>query len=498
MLVSIDTLSARHTSLHGYARPTTPGLDRLAQSAVVFERSWANAPWTTPSYMSQFTGLFAGSFRRPGKPAEGESPWAFADEHLTLAEALAGAGYRTAAFVDNLNAGPHLGLDQGFEVYDTSAAEIGLENPSGGIEHVAPMALAWLDALAEDERFFLFVQVLDVHGPYLAGLAAEDAHATIAADPSPVDERSVPVALAHDAILGAIPLYVAAPLMDEGDEALPVRPLVDAYDAGIRVTDAALARFVDALEARGLLDRSVLVVTADHGESMVEHESYFDHQLLHGEELHVPLLVRPPGGTTPRRVTTDVQLVDLFPTLAELAGVTVPKRHGRSLVPALLGETLAPAPIVAHGDFLASRSVLVDGWKLVETNPSLESAGLTGYLTTPRARAWIGARFPELAGKVFGTHEFLPEALEGADVGALYEESNASLRGPFRALYDLANDPGELVDRSAEHPERVRTLLEALDAAGARARAAFRDADATPLDDQTRAELQKLGYADGG
>jgi arylsulfatase A-like enzyme len=471
VLVSIDTLSARHTSLHGYPRATTPGLERLAESSIVFERAWANAPWTTPSFMSQFTGLLASSLRRPYEVADDESAWALAEEHVTLAEALAAAGYRTAAFVDNWNVRPELGFGQGFEVYDTSAAEIGLEDPSGGIEHVSALALGWLDGLRAEERFFLFLQVLDVHGPYLAGLAAEDVLRSIAAQPSDVEDRRVPVALEHDAILGAIPLYVAEPLVEEdGDGALAVRPLVDAYDAGIRVTDAALERFVEALAGRGLLERTVLVVTADHGESLVEHDSYFDHQLLHGEELHVPLLVRPAGGTAGRRIGTDVQLVDLYPTLAELAGTDAPPGHGRSLAPALRGEALEPAPVAAAGDFLGSRSILVDGWKLLETSPSPANAGLTGYLTTPRARVWIGTRFPELAGQVFGTHELPPAALEGADVGALHAQSRDVLGGPFRSLYHLASDPGERVDRAREEPERLRALLEALDVLDARAR----------------------------
>ena len=158
----------------------------------------------------------------------------------------------------------------------------------------------------------------------------------------------------------------------------------------------------------------------------------------------------------------------------------------------------APAAMGCYLNFKArnngSRSILIDGWKLVETSPSPANAGLTGYLTTPRARAWIGTRFPELAGRVFGTYELPPEALDGADVGALHRESEDALGGPFHALYHLASDPGERIDRSAEDPERVRVMLEALDTVDARARAAFRDERAVRIDAATRDELERLGY----
>ena len=464
MFVSVDTLSARHTSLYGYQRPTTPGLDRLAESSVVFERCWANAPWTTPSYMSQFTGLYAAAFRRPERGDEDESDWAFADAHRTLAELFRDAGYRTAGFVDNHNVGPHLGFDQGFEVYDDSAAHLSALEPHGGIDHVVPLALAWLDGLESAEPFFLFVQVLDVHGPYVS---AGSFAGTFGDAPTPVADRRVPVALEHDSILGAIPLYVAEPVQEDGAGELRVRPLLDAYDEGIRALDDALGRFLAELDARGVLDRALLVLSADHGESLVEHESYFDHQLLHGEELHVPLLLRPPGGTAPRRIETDVQLVDLYPTLAALVGIEVRgELSGRSLLPALAGEPLPSTPSIAFADFGACRSIALDGWKLVETNPSLESMGPVGFLSAPRTRAWIAGRFPEFEGKVFGTQAMPPSMLDGVDADALFAEAKGELLGPFRALYDLASDPGELEDVSAAHPERVRALLALLDEAG--------------------------------
>ena len=502
VFLSLDTLSARHMSLYGYGRDTTPCIDRFAEDAVVFERCWANAPWTTPSYMSQFTGLHAASFNKPGELEEGESAWFLSPSHETLAEVLRGAGYHTAAFIDNPNVGAHLGFDQGFELFDDSAAERSIEDPEGGMLHIAPLALAWLDGLEPDERFFLFVQALDVHGPYLPH---DDWKGTYRNAPATIVDRTVPIALGHDAILGAIPKYIADPIQAEGETELSVRALIDAYDEGIRGLDAALGSFFDALDERGLLDDAFVVISADHGESMVAHESYFDHQLLHGEELHVPLIVRPPGGLAGgRRVGQGVQLIDLYPTLIELAGASVSGVHGRSLARVWTGSTddrRKEPPLVARGDFLDSRSIVVGNWKLIETNPTPNSGGVVGFLTTPRARRWIGARFPEFEGKVFGTAQLPASTLDGVDVTALFEEAKGELLGPFHALYDLNADPGESIDVSAQHPERVAELLARLDSESRRAEEARILDGASDANGETSPEmieeLRKLGYAEG-
>ena len=489
IFVSVDTLSARHMSLYGYPRPTTPGLEQLAESSLVFERCWANAPWTAPSYMSQFTGLYAESFLREGPVEDGANAWSFAQGHRTIAELYQELGFRTAAFIDNPNLPAEWGFAQGFDVYDTVAAQISIEETDGGVRHVVPRALAWLDELRSEEPFFLFVQVLDVHGPYLFAGEHDGAF-----DPSslPVADRTVPVASGHETMFGAIPRYVAEPLLEEGVHELRAGALIDDYDEGVRAMDDALQDLLAGLEDRGVLDDVVFVLSADHGESMVEHDSYFGHQLLHGEELHVPLLIRPPGGTIGARIDTDVQLVDLYPTLAEFAGLNVEAgSHGRSLAGALRGEKLTEAPSVARGDFLDARSIVLDGWKLVETRPSVATAGVLGVVTSAPARAWIDENYPELRGKIFGTSELPLTALSRIDLGALH----TALDQRKTALYDLNQDPGETKDLSQLHPEKVRELRERLEAISSRARAAFlEDGTDVHFDAATRAELEKLGY----
>lgn len=498
VFVSVDTLSARHMSLYGYERRTTPELDAWAREAVVFDRCTANAPWTTPSYMSQLTGLYPGAFRPLGVEPDDEGwPWPISPERSTLAEVLAAAGYRTAAFTDNPNIRPGLGFDQGFELYDTQAAAIPAEDPDGGIRNVAPRALAWLDRLGADEPFFLFVQVLDVHGPYLPD---EPWRGGFAADGVGGGSYDAPVALQHGTIFGAIPRYIAAPVLAAGGDAaaLPTASFVEAYDEEIRALDAELGAFLRGLEERGLVERTCVIVSADHGESMTEHASLFDHQLLYGADLHVPLLFRGRGVSAPRRVSERVQLVDLYPTVLELAGRPLPAMlHGRSLVPFLEGGTLAPAPTFAQGDLLEARAVVSGNWKLVEQRLSVRSCGIVGFLSHPRVRRWLAPYDPRFSKAVFGTAELPPATLDPSEMGALWGRAQAELLHPWLELYDLEQDPGELHDLAATEPDVVSRLSALLDERSREAmaarlpRAASAGAEPTAAE---AAELEKLGY----
>ncbi len=332
LLVSVDTVAASHMSVYGYSRPTTPSLEKLAAEAIVFERCTANAPWTLPSYLSMMTGLFPGAHRVDApEPAERElwEEWHIAGNRLTLAELLRAAGYQTAGFVDSLFLGERFGVPQGFDTFDSSAAEIDKADPGGGFQRVAALARSWLDCADPGMPFFLLLHA-DVHGPYTP---EEPWRGRFSAGLE--DGPSVRAGGFGNAF-GTIPAYIARGVVPVGPlpEWLPTAPIVAAYDEGLLCLDAHLGAFLDRLRDGGVLDRCALVVNADHGESDVHHNFYFGHGVLYEDVLHVPLLVRlPEGRGGGRRVETPVQSVDLYPTLAELAGLR-PRHdlHGRSLV----------------------------------------------------------------------------------------------------------------------------------------------------------------------
>lgn len=509
VFISLDTFAARHTSLHGYPRETTPRLDAFAAGATVFERCLSNAAWTTPSYLSQFTGLLPSALRSSRVQDRNPAPdgdvswndWFLADARWTLAEMLRGAGYRTAAFVDNPMVGRAYGVNQGFEVYDTSAMKREQHDVEGGIRALVPLALDWLDGLRPGQPFFLFVQANDCHGPYLppppfAGAFADDG---LPADP-PEAEVS-PLAK----VSGMIPAFIAAGGVEDAE--LPGRmataPLVAAYDEEILLLDDGIGRLLDGLAARGLLDGALVVISADHGESMLEHGTYFGHTTPYDEVLHVPLVIRTPGGRgAGRRVPGTVQLVDLYPTLAELLGIPVRGYlHGRSLVPMLGGANPSPRPVLSTEAMLRGAALDLDGWKLVHMVP-LASQVEHVLVSSPRARRWLA---DWIARQAPGTASDLPplDVLEFLSAHApdkarqMLAEMRRDLSGAFHELYHVAEDPLELRDLVEEEPERAARLADLMAALRERAAEARLDVHPPPgfrLSQQELAELRALGY----
>ena len=348
--VAIDTLAAQHLDLYGYGRETAPNLTKFAESSVVFDRAWTNAPWTLTSFFASLSGLYPSAHDLDSdRESKGfESMWErriLAPSRWTLAEALQAGGWRTGAFVDHTWLIESYGVDQGFETFDHSAGWISNTDRQAGFSSTLAGGLKWQAELPSEDPFFLFVHGFDVHGPYPSKREWRD---KIRAQQHP---NPLPASLPAGGIkaFDVIPDYVTRVHAKGGLKRLPDRmdpgPIVDAYDAGIAEVDDKLGRFFEELEARGLLETSIVVVFSDHGEAMVQHHRPFGHGMLHEEISHVPLIVRLPGGAQGGlRIQDQVQLVDLMPTLLELCGLESerPLLHGRSLAPLLEGKPLAP------------------------------------------------------------------------------------------------------------------------------------------------------------
>ncbi len=312
LLVTLDTVRADHLGCYGDAAAETPHLDALAGQGVRFAHAGSQAPLTLPSHTTILTGLLP---PHHGIRNNGTAPLAAGTP--TLATVLAGAGYRTGAFVGAFVLDHRFGLDHGFAVYDdeierpTDASWL-LEAQRPG-DQVVDRALAWL-AVADPRPFFLWVHLYDAHAPYNP--------------PSPYRERH------------------------------PGQP----YDGAIAFADAQVGRLLAALASRGLDGNTVVAVAADHGESLGEHGELTHGLLLYEPVLAVPLLLRAPG-LAARRVDTPVSLVDLAPSLAGLLGRRLPPPaggalDGRDLSAALLaGREPAPAELYAE-----TRYPEVFGW----------------------------------------------------------------------------------------------------------------------------------------
>jgi len=347
LLVSADTLRADHLSLYGYRRATSPSLERWARRrGAVFLNSVAPSPWTLPSHVSLFTGVDA---HRHGVSRQGPIP----SELPVLAELFRDAGYVTLASTGGGLVDAKFGFGRGFDVFRSREKVAGHESRSElelGIEET----LGWIERHA-GEPLFLFFHTYATHTPLLP----REPFFSRLRGPGPLPDRPLdvePVSPEESEgfrrryrFVWTKPLPDGTAQADGGPK--PDRPAgldlsdpqlgLDLYDSAIAELDARLGRVFDRLEALGLADQTIVVFTSDHGESFGEN-GLFAHTHLQDSNLMVPLVVapRPAGGR--RRHELQVRVVDVAPTVLEMAGITRPPGlSGRSLVPLLKGVTHA-------------------------------------------------------------------------------------------------------------------------------------------------------------
>ncbi|MFZ5482557.1 MAG: sulfatase [Myxococcota bacterium] len=346
VLVSLDTFRADRLGALGHPGGLTPSLDRFAAEAVVFTHAYSQATLTAPSHASVFSSRYPSE-----QAAHGRAP-VFPASTPPLAELLRLYGFRTGAFVGGADLNPAMQLDVGFETY-TSPADF------GSLWHTSGPALAWIDTRDTSRPFFAFVHGYDAHSRYLKPTPFGYVFADASRDtPGARAVRGETERIADGVLLadpGALQHVYGTrmrPRDAEGRVLLAERaegePLADGdvehvravYDAAIAYADLEFGLLMAGLRDAGVLDEVVVVVMSDHGEQLGEHGLFGHSYGVSDLEAHVPLMVRMPGGAGGgRRVDAVVELVDLAPTLLELAGVPAPAEiHGRSFAAALRGE----------------------------------------------------------------------------------------------------------------------------------------------------------------
>jgi arylsulfatase A-like enzyme len=377
LLVLVDALRADRLGCYGYrARDTSPRLDAFAADATRFEHAISSTPWTLPSMATLFTGLYprvhgaalASDIGRWLTDRAGFEPVTALDaSRTTLAEVLRAHGFATAGFVHGSYPAPEFGTGQGFDVYEA--------NQHPGIRGNVEALLAWLDRERPD-RFFAYLHTAEVHSPYTP--PSRDPRWP----PDHPDERVRAVARALDeeraryrefefdpdyrgwldGSWGSLrQIRVGRPLAPRDVEHLGAL-----YDRGIAYTDHWIGRLLDALAARDLLERTVVIVTSDHGDELLDHGGIEHSRTYFEEMMRVPLVVRVPGRGDGRVVEEQVGLIDVAPTVLELLGVPAPPMQGRSLVPAIDGAALPARAIVGEASQdLGVQALRTNAWKYV-------------------------------------------------------------------------------------------------------------------------------------
>ena len=423
LLITLDTTRADRLGVYGHGRPTSPVLDALARDGAWYGRAYTVATWTLPAHASLFTGKYPkshGARYDPDGPLvlgdaiEGPETWKQIrarglgpDEH-PLAELLGAAGYRTGGVVG----GPWLkrvfGLARGFERWDEQDITSVNGRRAGSVTNAA---LAWLDQKddRDDRPFFLFLNYFDPHTPFYPLMPCLRAVAPGEEIPQPTEKNTLELS----------GLF---------------------YDAEIRCMDFQIGRVIERLRRRNLYDSTWIIAVADHGELLGDHGAFGHGNSLYEGELHIPLIVKPPGGEAPRgRQDELIQISDVFAMIASRIGVPLPPgTQGTFPVPRGRPAFAEINPLPAFSQRGDWRAIVSGDWKFLENG----------------------------AGD--------------------------------RLLYDIARDPAESDDLAAREPAHAEELKKAVDVWMASLpeprRAAGGDAS---VDEATRRALEGLGYLEG-
>jgi arylsulfatase A-like enzyme len=428
ILITIDTLRADHLGFAGYARDTSPALDRLAAEGVWFPWCYAQSATTGASHATIFTslhphdhGVLANREQFPDKPS--------------LIETLRRQGYFTAAFVSSVVVGRKFGIARLFDHFDDELTtpepnrQERYERPAGQTLDAARRLAA---RLPRSRPFFLWIHLIDPHGPYRPPEQAD----VFVGDRRQASPRILEIG-GSDWDLGRIPAYQSL------DGRTDAEFYVARYDAEIRYADAALGLFFDRLRSLGLYDRTVIAVTSDHGETLAEpgHKRYFAHGTMAYEEVvRVPLVVREPAGRRQlARVPRDqvVTSMDIAPTLLALLGVRAPSGfQGRNL---LREQPTEGAPVFSMGAY-----------------------------GSPMLTAEIGTQFSVLRGPwryilnsadgVEELYDHRVDPLEAVDVAVREPETLARLRRDVASYLQRTPAGATPVEMTPEHLERLRAL----------------------------------------
>lgn len=439
LLITIDTLRADHLGCYGYRLPTSPNIDRLAKYGVLFNDCTVQWPLTWPSMASMNTGAYPKTTGIEYKLS------ILPDSFYMLSEIFGEAGYSTGAVVANFTVGKKYGFAQGFDHFVESWQEMWAKEQGDApiaddprilkkytnATIVTDQALAWIEKVKGEKPFFLWLHYMDPHGPYIP----------------PLEYRAY-FRNSHE--INDVPLKAIPKYQRRGNKEGPITDLgfyKTEYDREIKYLDDEIGRLISELSWQGLDADTLIVFSADHGESLDEHDYFLEHgKLPYQPSAYIPLIlvqkgVLPSGKT----IEHPVGLIDLSATILDLSGISIPASfEGQSLRDMILNEGDGPKPEYVfmqsgRGTELTIRS---GKWKLIHFQNRKQSD------------------------KQF-------------------------------ELYDIHSDPTELKNIASEHPDIVRDLSKVLldwHSSGPRLAEKGKEIDIDSLDEKSREMLKSLGY----
>jgi arylsulfatase A-like enzyme len=333
LLITIDTLRADHLGMYGYDRRTSPRMDAIAAEGTVFDNAYTYWPKTRGSFAAIMSGKPAA---RSGYEQKRRM---LHDFNVTLASALQKAQFATAAFIDNPNVGAAVGFAQGFDRFVETWEDKTLATEADRARVITANAVRFLKDAPKQRPFFLWLHYVSPHGPY----TPPPPYDTLFLDERAKGGKRLAKV---DGFFGGIPARWAVPGQDR------LGYYVAQYDGEIAAVDEEVGKVVGALRVAGLKTRTLVMLTSDHGESLGEHDYYFDHGAdLFDPCLRIPLVIVDPGGRAKHRTRAQASTLDIFPTILDAAKVSYPPDlEGMSLMPALSDQPIGRERLFAEND----------------------------------------------------------------------------------------------------------------------------------------------------
>jgi arylsulfatase A-like enzyme len=350
VLVTMDTVRADHCSAYGYPRPTTPFLEELAKSGVLFRQARSSAPWTLPSVASIHTGLY------PSEHGANAAEKGLSEDALTLAEVLRERGYQTVAVVSHSFTDSTHGLAQGFDRFDQSQirGHDAVTSPT-----ITDIALRMLRRVDHDHPVFLWVHYFDPHATYVDHRELDFAERGSTALPAMLTPTLLREELAED--------------VETGDSFPPddLEYVMAVYDEEIRWTDASIRGLIEGIQKRRAGRRHIVAITSDHGEYFLERGRFFHGRDVYDQLMRVPLVI---GGDISRslrghRVDAAVGTIDIARTLLAQAEIADADFPGHDMM--TTENPAPPTPAIylegcyAWGSDERKLAVVEDGFKLI-------------------------------------------------------------------------------------------------------------------------------------
>ena len=407
VLFGVDSLLATHMSCYGYHRLTTPYIDRFAESGTLFEKTYCPHVPTTSAYASMLTGLDVFSTQVVALRHQG----GLRPEVKTLAEILRDEGYETTSI--GFSGNPS---SRGFDNYLNYKASWGswAEGRSPKAQSLNEVAIPELERMAgQDQPFFLFLRHMDPHSPYLPPEPYE--RMFYHGDECDPNNKSMEPVMTFKPFCDYFATWMPPGITDKDY-------VIAQYDGAIAYMDACIQSIFNALEAMGIEEETIVILNGDHGETLYDHECWFDHHGIYDVTLHVPLIIRYPGNIPAgQRVPGFNQHKDLVPTILELAEIDAGiDFDGRSLIPMINNEVTSHESEIylTECTWMRKHGWRTPEWKLIRAlepdfhfKPSVELYNLIHdpdenenladthpdvvELLTERMNAWIAKRESE-------------------------------------------------------------------------------------------------------